>query len=91
MNLTAIRKQGKITENTTLIDAGLFDVTGTTAVYLIEGDKKCLIDGGTRNAASRIIKILNDLNAFPPDIIILTHSHWDHTQAIPILRKKAAT
>ena len=65
-------------------------VTGTTAVYLIKGEKKCLIDGGTRNAASRIIKTLNNLNAFPPDIIILTHSHWDHTQAIPILRKKAA-
>jgi glyoxylase-like metal-dependent hydrolase (beta-lactamase superfamily II) len=30
------------------------------------------------------------MNAFPPDMIIVTHSHWDHTQAIPTLRKEAA-
>jgi glyoxylase-like metal-dependent hydrolase (beta-lactamase superfamily II) len=30
------------------------------------------------------------MNAFPPDIIILTHAHWDHTQGVPFLRKKAA-
>lgn len=68
----------------------MFNVTGATAIYLIEGVKKCLIDGGTRNEASRLIKTLKELNAFPPDIIIVTHSHWDHTQAIPIMRKKAA-
>lgn len=88
--MTAIRKQGKINENTTLIDYGLFGVAGGGAVYLVEGEKKCLIDGGTRSEASRIYKILKDMNAFPPDIIILTHSHWDHTQGVPFLRKKAA-
>ena len=88
--MTAIRKQGKINDNTTLIDYGLFGVAGAGAVYLIEGEKKCLIDGGTRSEASRIFKTLKDMNAFPPDIIILTHAHWDHTQGVPFLRKKAA-
>lgn len=88
--MTAIRKQGKINENTTLIDYGLFGVAGGGAVYLVEGEKKCLIDGGTRGDVSRIYKTLKDMNAFPPDIIILTHSHWDHTQGVPFLRKMAA-
>lgn len=88
--MTAIRKQGKINENTTLIDYGLFGTAGSGAIYLIEGEKKCVIDGGTRSEATRIFKILKGLNVFPPDIIILTHSHWDHTQAVPFLRKKAA-
>ena len=88
--MTAIRKQGKINENTTLIDYGLFGVATSGAVYLIEGEKKCLIDGGTRGEVSRIYKTLKEMNAFPPDIIILTHAHWDHTQGVPFLRKKAA-
>lgn len=89
--MTAIRKQGKINENTTLIDYGLFGVARAGAVYLIEGEKKCLIDGGTGGEVSRIYKTLKDMNTFPPDIIILTHAHWDHTQGVPFLRKKAAS
>jgi len=88
--MTAIRKQGKINDNTTLIDFGLFGVAGGGAVYLVEGEKKCLIDGGTSGEASRIYKTLKNMNAFPPDMIILTHSHWDHTQGVPFLRKKAS-
>jgi glyoxylase-like metal-dependent hydrolase (beta-lactamase superfamily II) len=29
------------------------------------------------------------MNAFPPDIIVLTHSHWDHAQGVPVFREKA--
>jgi len=34
--------------------------------------------------------MLKDLDAFPPDIIIPTHAHYDHTQGIPVLREAAA-
>ena len=88
--MTAIRKTGKINENTYLIDIGMMGVAGVTAVYLIEDQKKCLIDGGTKSESSRLINFLKAQNAFPPDIIIITHSHWDHTQAIPPIRKEAA-
>ncbi len=88
--MTANRKVGKVNENTTLIDITMMGVHGVTAVYLIEGGKKCLIDGGTSTEARYIIKDLEKLGAFPPDMIIVTHSHWDHTQAIPRMRKKAA-
>ncbi len=88
--MSAIRETGKINANTALIDIGMMGVSGVTAMYLIEDEKKCLIDGGTRTEAKRIINTLTEMNAFPPDMVIVTHSHWDHTQAIPALRKEAA-
>lgn len=88
--MSAVRQQGRVNESTMLIDIGMYGVAGAAAAYLIEGDKKCLIDGGTRTEASRLIKILRELGAFPPDMIIATHSHYDHAQGIPILRQEAA-
>ncbi len=88
--MTAIRQAGKFNENTTLIDIGMQDVHGITAVYLVQGEKKCLIDSGTHKDAPRLVKMLNELGAFPPDIIIATHPHWDHIQGIPWLRQQAA-
>lgn len=84
------RAAGRINDNTSLIDIGMMGVSGVTAVYLIEDEKRVLIDGGTRTEAKRIIHSLNEKNAFPPDMIIVTHSHWDHTQAIPTMKKEAA-
>ena len=88
--MSAIREAGKINENTTLIDIGMEGIHGMTAVYLIRGDRTCLIDGGTRQQARRLVQMLNALGAFPPDLIIATHPHWDHSQAIPWLRQEAA-
>lgn len=87
--MTAIREPGKINENTTLIDAYLQGVGRISAVYLIKGEKTCLIDTGTKIGANKIVQALEDLKIGPPDIIILTHSHWDHCQGIPILRSYA--
>ena len=56
--MTANRTPGKINDNTTLIDIGMFGVQGVTATYLIQGDKTCLIDGGTRKESHRLIKAL---------------------------------
>ncbi len=46
--MAAIRKTGKINDNTSLIDIGMMGVSGVTAMYLINDEKKYLIDGGTR-------------------------------------------
>ncbi|MFX0115197.1 MAG: MBL fold metallo-hydrolase [Candidatus Hodarchaeota archaeon] len=48
-------------------------------------------DAGTQADVPRIIKTLKQLDAFPPDYVVLTHSHWDHSQGIPQMRKKAST
>ena len=89
--MTAIRTPGKVNENTTLIDIGMMGVAGVTGVYLIKADsgKTCLIDGGTQGGAKHLIKTLENLGSFPPDMIILTHPHWDHTQAVPKILEKA--
>ncbi len=88
--MSAIRQPGKINENTTLVDIGMEDVHGMTAVYLIRSDRTCLIDAGTRAQAPRLIKMLGELEAFPPDLIVVTHPHWDHAQGIPLLRQAAS-
>ncbi|MHA2364697.1 MAG: MBL fold metallo-hydrolase [Candidatus Hodarchaeales archaeon] len=87
--MTAIREPGKINENITLIDFGYADVARVGGVYLVESEKKCLIDSGTINGASIIIKKLKEMDAFPPDYVVLTHSHWDHSQGVTVLREKA--
>ncbi|NVM37380.1 MAG: MBL fold metallo-hydrolase, partial [Candidatus Lokiarchaeota archaeon] len=87
--MTAIREEGKINDDTTLIDIRMFGVPKITAIYLIESGKTCLIEGGTHTEARKILRQLKELNAFPPDMIIVTHSHWDHCQAIPFLSQRA--
>jgi len=87
--MSAIRLPGKINEHTTLIDTGMW-AYGITAVYLIQGTKKCLIDSGDRLLVPHIVKDLKALNAFPPDLIIVTHPHYDHAQGIPLLREEAS-
>jgi glyoxylase-like metal-dependent hydrolase (beta-lactamase superfamily II) len=87
--VTAIRKQGKVNANTTLIDAGMYGVAGTNAVYLVESGQSCLIDTGGAAESARVARTLTDLGAFPPDRIVLTHAHWDHSQAVPDLRRRA--
>jgi len=88
--MTAIRQPGKVNEHTELIDLGMYGFRGITALYLIEGKKRCLIDGGTRTEAGRLIKTLRAMGAFPPDMVIVTHPHYDHAQAIPAMRLAAA-
>jgi glyoxylase-like metal-dependent hydrolase (beta-lactamase superfamily II) len=79
----------KIDENTFLIDFELFGIRRAGAVYLLKANKSCLIDSGTHTEAKLIINALDSLGAFPPDMIILTHSHFDHSQGTPVLCREA--
>jgi glyoxylase-like metal-dependent hydrolase (beta-lactamase superfamily II) len=49
-----------------------------------------LIDAGTKDSAKVIYEKLISFDAWPVDKIILTHSHWDHTQGIGYLRQKSS-
>lgn len=86
--MAAIRKPGKVNNDSALIDYGVSGIGGGGAVYSIQAERTCLIDGGSRKGANRIIKAFESTQTFP-DIVIITHSHWDHCQAIPALRKRA--
>ena len=78
-----------ISENISMLDFELLGVKRIGALYLIKGDKTCLVDSGTRESAKKIIKGLDSVKSFPPDFIILTHSHWDHTQGVPTFCREA--
>ncbi|MFW9907518.1 MAG: MBL fold metallo-hydrolase [Candidatus Thorarchaeota archaeon] len=87
--MTAIRRPGKINKNTTLIDYGMNGVAGFGGVYLIEAGKSCLIDTGTKKESKNILKFLRANNLSLPDYVIITHSHYDHSQGVAVLRKAA--
>jgi glyoxylase-like metal-dependent hydrolase (beta-lactamase superfamily II) len=89
--MAQMRDEGKINDHTYLVDAVHEGVSGGFAVYLLKGKDggTCLIDAGTRDSAKVIYEKLKTLDAWPPDRIILTHSHWDHTQGTEYLRGKA--
>jgi glyoxylase-like metal-dependent hydrolase (beta-lactamase superfamily II) len=79
----------EIDESTFLIDIELFGIRRAGAVYFINANKSCLIDSGTRTEAKNIVKALDSMDSFPPDILILTHSHFDHSQGTPVLCREA--
>ncbi len=89
--MASIRTPGKINDHTTLIDACMYGVAGTSAVYLVEAGKKCLIDAGGPDGSARILRTLKGIDAFPPDHVVLTHAHWDHCQGLPDLQKRSHT
>lgn len=89
--MAQIRDEGKINDHTYLIDAVHEGLSRAHAVYLLKSKDggTCLIDSGTKDSAKVIYGKLKALDAWPPDRIIFTHSHWDHTQGIEFLRGKA--
>ncbi len=76
--------------STSIIDIGYFHVVGASSIYLIKGEKSCIIDTGTAAEVPTLCKGLRAANAYPPDVIALTHSHFDHCQGVPKLRELAA-
>jgi glyoxylase-like metal-dependent hydrolase (beta-lactamase superfamily II) len=90
-----IFKTGKFNENTWLIDATYLNKEGIQvrnghAAYLVqtESGANCLINSGSRSGATTVYESLKYFGAWPLQKLILTHSHWDHTQGVITLREK---
>jgi glyoxylase-like metal-dependent hydrolase (beta-lactamase superfamily II) len=79
----------ELDNSTSIIDIGYFDAAGTCSIYLIKGERTCIIDTGTAAEVPTLCKGLKAAKAYPPDIIALTHSHFDHCQGVPKLRELA--
>jgi len=56
-------------------------------VYGIKGEKNYLVDAAFTFLAPRLLEDLEKTN-FIPDYLLLTHSHYDHIGAAPVLKKK---
>lgn len=73
-----ILNEGKVNSNTYLFDSFLADAEYGMAYYILEGKKKrALIDTSGPLEAKRFSEKIKNLGLIP-DILILTHSHWDH-------------
>ena len=82
-----IKEEGKLNDNTYLIDSMLFGQEESMACYLVAGTKKnALIDASGKMEGRTLIKKLKGLNLIP-DILIVTHSHWDHAGGSNKLKK----
>jgi len=86
------RQEGPINEHTYLIDAIHDGAQRAYAVYLLKSNsgQSCLIDAGTKESVAVIYEKLKQWDSWPVDKVIITHSHWDHSQGVPFLREKAA-
>lgn len=90
--MPAIRQEGPINENCYLIDAVHDGMQRAYAAYLVKSrdGQSCLIDAGSKESIKVIYERLQEWGAWPLDKLIITHSHWDHSQGVGFLREKAA-
>ena len=71
---------GKVAENIYMIDNQLHSIPCYGCVYLINEDKKALIDSGPTASAEFILNEIEAIGVSPEDVdyVILTHVHLDH-------------
>lgn len=82
-----IVNEGKFNNNTYLFDSFLCNAEYSTAYYILQGTKKrALIDTSGPIEAESFVKKIKKLILIP-DILILTHSHWDHAGGATIFQK----
>jgi glyoxylase-like metal-dependent hydrolase (beta-lactamase superfamily II) len=79
----------KAAENIYQIDDRLYSLTGWGSVYLVDEDKKALIDTGPATSADAVLVGIKQAGIKPEDIdyIILTHIHLDHAGGAGVLVK----
>ena len=83
-----INSEGKFNENSYLIDANMFGMNGTLALYVIENNgMRMMIDGGIPLTARKVANKMKEFGIFPVHKILLTHSHFDHIQGVEKMKK----
>jgi glyoxylase-like metal-dependent hydrolase (beta-lactamase superfamily II) len=83
-----INTEGKFNDNTYLLDAELYKLKGSLAIYVIDNEgMRVMIDAPSELGVRKFIKKLNQYGLYPIHKIILTHSHFDHVQGVEKLKK----
>jgi len=80
----------EVAENVYLIDNEVYGVKGWGSVYLLNEERKALIDTGPANSAPVILDGMKRVGIGPEDIsyIIATHIHLDHAGGAGFLLQK---
>ncbi len=82
-----ILNEGKFNNNTYLFDSFQCEAEYSMAYYILQGTKKrAPIDTSGPLEAERFAKKIKKLDLIP-DILILTHSHWDHAGGTTVFQK----
>jgi len=85
--MVVINSEGKVNENTYLIDGQLFRMKGYMAVYVIQNEgMRMMIDTSSSLMARKIMKKIKEFGLYPIHKILLTHSHFDHVQGVGRLK-----
>lgn len=83
-----INTEGKFNDNTYLIDAELYKLKNSLAIYVIENENmRVMVDSPSELGVRKFIKKLKNLNLYPIHKILLTHSHFDHVQGVEKLKR----
>ncbi len=87
--MVVIRSEGKFNDNTYLLDGNLYKLIGALSLFVIENnDIRMLVDTSSELASRVVAKKLKDSNLLPIHKVFLTHSHWDHVQAVHKLKTR---
>jgi len=83
-----ILSEGKFNNHTYLFDSFQCDAKYSMGYYILQGTKKrALIDTAGPIEAEMFAKRIKNLDLIP-DILILTHSHWDHAGGTTVFQNK---
>ena len=87
--MAIIESEGRINDNSYLIDTKFLGAEKDLAHYVVENDgMRLLIDAGiTSKPAKKMVRKMKELGIFPVHKIVLTHSHWDHMQGVEQMKK----
>ncbi len=79
----------EVAENIYLIDDQLYSIPKMGCVYLLNEDKKALIESGPSTSANAVLDGIREAGVRPEDIayIIVTHIHLDHAGGAGVLIK----
>jgi len=79
----------EIAENIDMIDQQIYSIPEWGSVYLINEEKKALIDTGPTTSANRVLDGIRGAGVSPEEIdyVIVTHIHLDHAGGAGVLIK----
>ena len=79
----------EVAENVYLIDDQLFSIPKLGSVYLLNEERKALIESGPATSAKAVLDGIREVGVRPEDIdyIVVTHVHLDHAGGAGVLIK----